>query len=712
MTAQPRNQLTISQDAEQSPLNMVSDPGSFSPLVAEQWATLIIQHWHTCQIAGEINTDAPLDILDFMPGRGHAIWLLVRALFARMGSTRKCGLRFRYLPVAAKRECFENLRSRHELSTWLADKTLVPLLWGRKGNRACLLLPNGRQTWCANNPVVMLTHDLWARLPQRLFAVHYGKLFEADLAMLELEKHADSQPNFWKKLEGHEWHPGIAPLIDEYLIQLNSSPLPYPEAVLNMLDGMTSLPGCPSIVLSTARGYTCEHKMRMSQFSEFIAALRSSSREPIPINFHLLAHKIRQLNGVVGQIDLQKGAVLQIALHGHLHAEARLTALLDSVDTAMFQKVPALIEAMRALGPGADLDCRLALIKLSSYDADVFCAGYADLMTAFARNTDFDRESWRNALERIWDNYLIQSSSHSLHRKIAPAAMHCGHWGLARTILMWGLKNIGENACDLAHLAWCEARTGYLQHAHQIANKALALDPALPLAVEVASRVETRLATWNQAWRIAVQDDTLPLVIEPLDLSHAEALLYQYRDPQIAVMVGLPALTTIEKVREWILEQDTERGRVNFAVMHADHGFVGYINLAISAHASYFCFWTGVDFQGYGIATAAGRLVCDLAKKQGISVMLTAAYADNARSIRALRRLGFVEIPIRALPPDHDRIFFYLPEQSAEPAQSIVAELIDYYARENLPLYFPLANQTLPISPGNLTTNVGIDFPA
>lgn len=239
----------------------------------------------------------------------------------------------------------------------------------------------------------------------------------------------------------------------------------------------------------------------------------------------------------------------------------------------------------------------------------------------------------------------------------------------------------------------------------------MALDPGLALAVEVASRIESRLASWNATWRVAVQHETLPIAIEPLDLSHAEALLYQYRDPQIAVMVGLPALTTIEKVREWIVEQDTEKGRINFAVMHRDHGFVGYVNLAVSAHASYFCFWTGVDFQGHGFATAAGRLACQLAKKQGIHVMLTAAYVDNARSIRALRHLGFVEIPIRALPPDHDRLFFYLPEQSAEPVDSIVTELIDYYVRENLPLYFPVP-ETLPLPTAALTTHVDAGFPA
>ena len=67
--------------------------------------------------------------------------------------------------------------------------------------------------------------------------------------------------------------------------------------------------------------------------------------------------------------------------------------------------------------------------------------------------------------------------------------------------------------------------------------------------------------------------------------------------------------------------------------------------------------------------------------------MLTSAYKDNHRSVRALRRIGFREMPIRACPPDQDRIFFSLIDPSAgmvDPSD----ELVDYYAREKLPMQF------------------------
>jgi RimJ/RimL family protein N-acetyltransferase len=176
-------------------------------------------------------------------------------------------------------------------------------------------------------------------------------------------------------------------------------------------------------------------------------------------------------------------------------------------------------------------------------------------------------------------------------------------------------------------------------------------------------------------------------VLEPLDTSHAHALSHQYRDGQIAVMTGLPQMRDTEKIKKWIIESNQESGRVNFAVVHMDWGFVGFINFAISDYAAFFCFWTGVDFQGRGYATIAGRLACRHAKECGVPLILTSAYKDNLRSIRALKRMGFDELEIRACPPDHERIFFSLYDRT-ECTFDNNRELIKYYRRENLPMEF------------------------
>ncbi len=271
--------------------------------------------------------------------------------------------------------------------------------------------------------------------------------------------------------------------------------------------------------------------------------------------------------------------------------------------------------------------------------------------------------------------------------------MHCGHWGLARSVLLHSLAERGENPDDLANLAWCEARTGKLGKAIELVTRSLAMDSCHLLANEVSRRLGERLVVRDGGWNVELHDPVLPIVLEPLDASHAQALSHQYRDSQIAVMTGLPVMSDPDKVRQWIAESQQDPGRVTYAVMHRDFGFVAFINLAVSGHAAFFCFWTGVDFQGQGFATAAGRLACRHAAACGVPLILTSAYKDNHRSVRALKRLGFGELAIRALPPDHERIFFSMVDTSATQTYDCDAELIAYYRREELPMEFTMPEQ-------------------
>lgn len=663
--------------------NNQREPENFSPLVAYLWADLILHHVRTSVAAGEVDLQYPVDILDLVPGFGQSIWLMVQALLRR--SVEVEGLRIRYIPVAPQRVWFEAIRSYPEFSPLLNNEIVVPMLWDCQLNDPCLLLPSGRKAWSTSNPCVVLAHDRWSSLPQRLFAVHYGKLLEANLALLKNKLDPEQRSQQWMRVEDTSFYLSFDSLIDHYLAHFNSSPIPYPNIALTMIDRLAcKLPG-KYLLLSAAEGIASEHSLRLWSFSKLIDNYEKQGR--FSVNFHFLSHRLRQLGLETIEIDMQKGLVLQIAMHGHVEGKKRIGGIANKVDAGMFHHSSALNEAITTLGLNAGLDSRLALLKLSQYDPAIFIASHAVLIKSFTRSPNFDHKIWRRALELVWENYLPTDDASKLHIFMAPVAMHCGHWKLARSVILRGMQAFGRTANDLANLAWCETRTGNIKKANTIIAEALRNEPGNSLAEQVSQRIEARLACWDEGWRVDLHHDTLPIVLEPLDLSHAEAFFYQYRDPQIAVMTGLPGLATLDEVKAWITEQESDSARVNYSIMHKDFGFVGYINLAVSKHASFFCFWTGVDFQGHGIATAAGRLACQYASKLGVNVMLTSAYSDNARSIRALKRIGFAQLEIRALPPDQDRIFYSMIAKDDLNIDS-AAELVNYYIREKLPLHF------------------------
>jgi RimJ/RimL family protein N-acetyltransferase len=654
-------------------------PGFFGPAVADQLAALIVRHWRELIRRGEYDDTHPFDIIDLCPGSGDSGTLLCAAINRRIQGLTQ--IRFRYLPVIPVSN------SDSDISRLVAKLpgVICKLLWDVLEPDSQPFLFGHVEPYRPGNATVLLAHDAWSQLPQELYAVHYGKLLRANLSLIKSGERKTEQQDLWTNADPANWGERLSSMLGHYLCELNSSPVVFSALAFSILSKVFELSNQHSLVISVSDGHSLEMRLRLTSFAQIIEAYRSSSK--LPVNFQLLAAWVRASGGEVIDIPVSGSLNLQLKMVSPNAAQQRLQTIVRCVDSALFSSAHHLVEVCKNLNSSVSLEARLNLLQLSRHDPEVFAVLDRDIVNRLSKNIDIDQDAFRRSIERVWENHRMYPSNALLHRRIATFAMHCNHWGLARTVLKSALQETGNNSEDFANLAWCEIRTGHLDLGKSLVDQALALDPKNTLALEVERRISPRFGARDARWMVALQHPTLPLTLEPLDESHAEAYWRQYRDPQIAVMTGLPALNTLDEVRRWIQSQPDEQGRVNFAVMHADWGFVGFINLAVSAHAAFFCFWTGIDFQGAGFATAAGRLACAHAATLGVPVMLTSAYKDNHRSTRALSRIGFVPLSIRALPPDQDRIFFSLIDSSAGQVDSH-RELVDYYVREKLPLQF------------------------
>jgi RimJ/RimL family protein N-acetyltransferase len=677
----------------------IPDPKGFNPCTAKAFARLIGDYWHDCRLRNEIRIDGILDIIDLAPASGKACWLTMQALQREIGSE----FTWRYLPAAPDIHWFDQLFKSPGLSSFRDQGLLLPLIWNDEHGSLNVVSQNDTLPWKATNPVVVIGHDRFSYLNQRLLAVHYGKLMEVDFPEASNDtqksgKLAGADSPRWKIFDNRSIKTEFNTIFSDYLQKFNSSPIPFPEGGLRFIDAFHKVANFGYLLINFSTGCATEQSLRLGLFSRLCDELNQN--KTLPVNFHLLDYRLQKLGCSVQNIQPQPHEVLQLALGRHSESSERLKRLASIPSSNRIEHVPSLIEATRALGSAHVLNVRLSLLKLSEFDIDVFLTGDRALTAALANaNSEgtLDRATWKDVLQRVWMNYLPHATTEKLHQRLAPAAMHCGSWALAKEMLKRGMEFFGEDASDLANLAWCENRTGNAADALELAEKALKIDDAHPLVIEVHKRILQRLALRDDQWKCVLLDSESQLVLEPLDKTHAEAFFYQYRDPQIAIMTGLPALKSIEETRRWIEEQEHDVGKVNYAIMLADEGFVGFINLAISEHAAFFCFWAGVDFQGRALASTAGRVVCRYAEKLGVPIILTSAFIDNKRSIRSLTRMGFKELSIRALAPDNDRIFFMLAENKAENDLNGDKELVEYYAREKLSLKFPSLDSSVEI---------------
>ena len=194
-----------------------------------------------------------------------------------------------------------------------------------------------------------------------------------------------------------------------------------------------------------------------------------------------------------------------------------------------------------------------------------------------------------------------------------------------------------------------------------------------------------QLASADQRLRVIVQSDYVTLV--PLTTDHALSFFNQYQLTGIQAMTDLPIFVSVSDVCEWIKEEAAVKNSYNFAVELPVIGFVGFVNLIVSKHAAFFAIWLGEKFQGLGLGTQTGRIICEHALKSDLSVIFTAAFETNHRSIQMLKKVGFETLPISAYAPHNDRTFFIL---TTDPIikQNGNNELINFYQREDHPHRF------------------------
>lgn len=668
--------------------NALLEPPKLHPSAASAWAEAIVGYWRSAHAHGLIDPAQTVDVMDLMPGRGEAAWLLLQALRQSLQAVPGLQLRFRYLACAPRRELLAALRGQQELQQSIHDETLVPVLWDPERGDPCLLTLHKRSVWEPVNPVVVLTHDLWARLEQRLLAVHYGKLLEADIAVLAGNQRPEEEARLWHPAHEDDLPEGVAQLARDCLSRFNSVPLPLPLGAIKLTALIAASARSGYLLLAAAQGLATEQQVRLQTFPALVERHRNGGA--LPVNFDLLARHFRSIGATAWQCSLLSGSAMQVVVGAMPDGERILQAATAPLSNGACGDAAALVSLARAAAGRARLEpeALLALLRQSGYDREVYAACSGVIIDALRPDAAIERGPWREALKAVWMRHLPLPGISPLHRILAPALMRAGAWGFARIVLHRGLQVYGDDALDLAHLAWCEFRTGRLGDAQRWIRRALALPQRHTTITEVAQRIDDKLQRLQGGWLEIVLSASLPICLEPLDIGHAEALHHQYRDPQIAVMTGLPALANPDATREWVNEHIADAARRGYAVMHAEHGFIGYACMSVSGTVAYFCFWIGADHQGSGYAVEVARLTCEKARCLGMTHIYTSAYDDNARSLRSLERSGFSRLPIRALSPDNDRTFLFMQGAGAA-VEDPCADLVAYYRDEQLPLKFP-----------------------
>lgn len=166
------------------------------------------------------------------------------------------------------------------------------------------------------------------------------------------------------------------------------------------------------------------------------------------------------------------------------------------------------------------------------------------------------------------------------------------------------------------------------------------------------------------------------LRLEPLGHQHLQDFAWQYHAADIRELCRMPEFLDDAQWHAWLDELYRLGDEASFAILHADRGFVGCIHLVRAGDLGFLYYWLGQDFRGQGLARRAADL---LLERVALRACYAKVFACNEPSRRLLERLGFVELDIRAAPPEQEERFYRRGEPA--PRARVVEELHELMAR-------------------------------
>lgn len=631
---------------------MLADAGSVAarlaaPQLGQAWSRAMVMYWSRLHRQDGIDLSQPLYVLDLAPGEGQLAACVLPPLAAQLRSHGMHDWPVRYLACSTQLDQHEPL-----LRALAADAALQPhaqagLLhaaqWPARTGQPLLIGSARLPLFGARNPVVVLVAGGWSTRPARLHAVHRGALLRGRV------RAEPATPGGGELQLSYEWaapppadEPSTAEavLLARYCAGVPSAALLLSEQALAQIDAVADFSAGRYLLLCADAGVTSERQIRSNALAP--PAHMAPGQLLMPVNFHALGWHQRMNGAQVAERQCQEGGwVLHLACRDDLAGidEPAWAHLAEGVLQAHPDDRALAAASPPEAGNATEVDWRL---RASCADPWALDALLAALDPATLEHDPLSAQALQRSLMLAWAQAGASKRDAPMGTALARLLCALGAWGAARTVLGQTAADAAIERAAVSRLrAAIERRTGRASEALQWAQHALQQQPGDAGAAAQLAALRERLAQWQtQRWYAHEHMRDGELGLELLDATHCAAMRHQLRDPQIAEMAQLPP-----PAGNGESGAKMEDDAVDYALMHAEFGFVGVVGFRHQADAAFFHLWIGADFQGHGLGGRAVRLLLGVLRATGIALLFTAVYRDNQRCRRILERAGFAEVP-------------------------------------------------------------------
>jgi RimJ/RimL family protein N-acetyltransferase len=663
------------QGAEVWKQNMVPRYITSNPFIAHAYARIVLAYLKD-HFAGAIEQGAgndaeqPIFILELGAGSGQFSYHFLRQFLQFYDASLTPGRKVRYVMTDASAKILAYWQAVEQFQPYIEQGVLDFACFDARRDDTLKLLISGQSVGLkkSSGPLIVIANYLFDCMPQDVFEVIEGRLYECPVTVEAMEPRAGGE--VYGESEAIELSYHSRPCADayyrneswnltlsRYLKIAKDGAFLFPVGAVQCLENLRALAPCGLLMLSGDKG---QHQLDLTLTQDRPEVNSHGRCFTFDVNYFALSEHVRQTGGQVWHTphNPKKIDVLAFLYGEKPKSTCQLSqAYLEYVsefgpDNFFTVKKLAEENQMRL-----SLEEIISLLRLSRHDAAIISCCYERLMQILPGATACEREGFytelRAAAERC---FVIDRSGNPFQMGNLLAVTE--HYEEALASYRRSQIEAGNSASTEFNLALTYLNLGKRDEARSCLAKALALDedlmPAQHLLNKIdrwsrvelskdatASNGQSILSHLEESAFIRAQLNDQRLRLEPLLPVHAQAL-FEQATSEIMCRARLPVFSCDADALGWIRLTVTEADNYSFAIMHHSSGFGGVISVTVVEQTGQFFFWLGKPFWGQGLATAAMcRLLRFVFEELGLEEMLTCVRADNHASLRVLQKLGF-----------------------------------------------------------------------
>jgi tetratricopeptide (TPR) repeat protein len=485
-----------------------------NPFIAQAYAKLV---WAFCQDfceAGAYNPDQPIYIVELGSGTGRFAYYFLRQFQRLHGRSRLHQVRFKYVMTDF---------TAANLDYWETHSHLKPLVAAgildfasfdiEQDSELTLHVSQERLSPTAvANPIILLANYVLDSVPQDLFGIVNGKLYERLSTITSNQPEPDlTDPELISRIEiaydnrlvtnGIYEEAVFNQILGDYQHRLANTDILFPSLALRCLDRWRALSGGRLLFLSGDKGYSREEDLLYLE-EPYIAT--HGSVFSMMVNYHAIGRYFALQGGEAFHPSHRHTSLnisaFALGLAGEQLAETRATYE-DAIDALspddFFLLVTSLREDSEALRP----DTALALLRLSQWDSEIFLRN----LPAFLNGADSFSELFKEELYwvicKVWEAYYPIGEEWDLAYYIGMLLYQMRYYARALEYLEHSLILYGQEVTTLHNMALCYVGMQQLDTAVAYVEKALALDPEFDAAKALRLKLQADMKRYGPAPR-------------------------------------------------------------------------------------------------------------------------------------------------------------------------------------------------------------------